>query len=64
MSDPTTLEPRLYSVDVVAERLNIGRTLVFALIQHGQLDSVKIGRRRLVPHDDLVAYIERIKASR
>jgi len=64
MSDPTTLEPRLYSVDDVARRLGIGRTLAFSLIQHGQLDSVKIGRRRLVPHDDLVAYIEKMRANR
>ena len=64
MTTEPTIEPQLYSVEEVARRLGIGRTLAFALIQHGHLDSVKIGRRRLVRHDDLVAYIDNIWANR
>ena len=36
------------SVQQTAERMGIGRTLVFDLIKNGELASLKIGRRRIV----------------
>ena len=38
-----------YSVREVAQALGIGRTLAIKLVRSGQLRSIKVGRRRLVP---------------
>lgn len=40
---------RLYSVAEAAERLGIGRSALYAAMGSGQVRSVKVGRRRLVP---------------
>lgn len=47
-SGPRTPD-RLYSIPEAAERMGIGRSLVYAEIAAGRLRSVKVGRRRLVP---------------
>jgi excisionase family DNA binding protein len=49
-----------YSVDDACTTLSIGRTLLFDLIRRGELTSVKIGRRRLVPVASLEAYVARL----
>lgn len=51
----------LYDVAQVAEHLHCGRTQVFALVKAGDLLSVKVGRRRLVPSSALAAYIDSLK---
>jgi len=38
-----------YSIPEAAQALGIGRTLAIKLVQSGQLRSIKVGRRRLVP---------------
>jgi len=38
-----------YSIPEAAQALGIGRTLTIKLVQSGQLRSIKVGRRRLVP---------------
>jgi excisionase family DNA binding protein len=40
---------RLLSIDEAADVLGIGRSRLYAELAAGQLRSVKIGRRRLVP---------------
>ena len=55
---PPPLSPALLTVAEAAKRLGIGCTKTKALIGEGQLGSVTIGRRRLVPAaaiDDYVA---------
>ncbi len=47
----------LLSPEQVAQILGIGRTFVFALIANGRLKSIKLGRRRLVPRDEVEAFI-------
>jgi excisionase family DNA binding protein len=42
------LPDRLLSVEEAARELGIGRTLVYDLIAKGELQSIKVGRRRLV----------------
>lgn len=39
----------------------IGRTTLFALIGSGELESIKIGRRRYVPVKALTDYLERLR---
>ena len=43
----------LLSAEEAAEVLGIGRTFVFELVAKGRLESIKIGRRRLIPRDAL-----------
>lgn len=42
------MDPLLVSVAGAAEALNLGRTSVYALINDGRLETVKLGRRTLV----------------
>jgi excisionase family DNA binding protein len=49
---------RLNSVDEAMERLGVGRSTVFGLVRSGQLRSVKVGRRRLIPEQALVDFID------
>lgn len=41
--------------------LGVGRSMLYELIASGELESVSIGRRRLVPHDALEDYVARLR---
>ncbi len=56
------VEARLHPVPAVMDRLCLGRSKVFDLLNSGQLRSVKIGRRRLVPESALCEFIEGLSA--
>jgi excisionase family DNA binding protein len=51
----------LYSKPDAAEQLSISERVLDRLLRDGEIASVLIGRRRLVPADALVDYIDRIK---
>lgn len=52
---------KLNDIEATQDRLgNISRTKTFELIRNGDLPSVKIGRRRLVPDSAIDAYLERL----
>lgn len=55
------MNERLHSIDTTAERLSVGRKKVENLVALGELRSVKIGRRRLVPESALLEYITRLQ---
>ena len=63
MTDQTS-EPNsprvLLSVEEAAATMNVGRTTVYALIKTGELESVKVGRRRVVPADAIAQCIARV----
>lgn len=46
-----------YSVDGAATMIGISKRKCYELISSGQLVSVKLGRRRLIRHGDLVAFV-------
>jgi len=50
------MEALLVSITDTAKALNLGRTSVYSLIDEGKLDTLKMGRRRLVT----VASIKRL----
>ena len=50
------MEPLLQSISETARVLGLGRTTIYNLINRGQLETVKIGRRQLVK----AASIERL----
>jgi len=49
------------SIPESVEASGIGRTTLFALIKSGELESVKIGRRRYVPVAALNDYLDRLR---
>jgi len=50
-----------YSVEEAAQALGIGRTYAFQLIKEGALETIKAGRRRLVPVKAIDAFLARMK---
>lgn len=57
-------EGLLLTVEEAAERLRLGRTLVYRLISSGQLESVKVGRSRRVPAECLSEYVSALRRGR
>jgi excisionase family DNA binding protein len=48
----------LLTVEEAAVLLRIGRTTAFELVMRGHIQSVKIGRRRLVVRDGLQKFVD------
>ncbi len=48
----------LYSVAEAASLLGVGRTYMFRLIATGEVESIKVGKLRKIPHDALGRYID------
>ena len=53
----------LHDLDEAAELLSISRRVLDRLVREGELSSVKLGRRRLVPHGALEDYVARLVAA-
>lgn len=39
--------------------LHCGRSTIYQLIKGGHLSVIKVGRRTLIPHSSIVAFVER-----
>lgn len=57
------LERLLYSIPDAADQLSVSARVLERLIADGDVSTVKIGRRRLVPAEALEDYVERAKAA-
>lgn len=55
--------PELLSIDRAAEACGIGRTALYGAIGRGEIRTVKVGRRRLVPSDAIAALVEPTRAA-
>jgi excisionase family DNA binding protein len=53
----------LLTVEEAADQLGIGRTLMYALVKDGEVESVHIGRLRRIPADALPRYLEGLRTS-
>lgn len=53
--------PLLYRPEEAALKLGVSRARLFELMATGDLESVKIGRSRRLPHGALVAFVERLR---
>ena len=51
----------LLTIDEAADRLGIGRTLMYALVTGGEVESVQIGRLRRVPVEALSDFVARLR---
>ncbi len=47
----------LLTVEEAADRLGIGRSLMYELIGQGQISSIRVGRLRRVPVESLTDYV-------
>jgi excisionase family DNA binding protein len=54
------MEPLLHDVREVTELTKISRTRVFEEIAAGRMKSVLVGKRRLIPHQALLDYVEQL----
>jgi excisionase family DNA binding protein len=52
----------LLTVEEAAHRLGIGRSHAYVYVLKGELPSVKLGRARRVPADELEGFVERLRA--
>jgi excisionase family DNA binding protein len=50
------------TVEEAAERLGVGRTLMYALVRSGDIESIAIGRLRRIPLDALDEFVCRLRA--
>ena len=51
-------EPLVLEVRDVAERLHLSRSFVYELIAAGELPSIRLGRRVLVPASRLAEFVD------
>ncbi|MFX1757256.1 helix-turn-helix transcriptional regulator [Rhodococcus sp. As11] len=58
-----TTTAKLHRLDAACDRLGIGRSKLYELMDAGEIRSVKIGRNRLVPESAIVEFIERLENS-
>ena len=61
--DASPARVRLYSIDEAAALLSVGHSTASDLIASGELQSVKIGRRRLIPGPALEKFIAKLAAA-
>ena len=55
---------KLNNIEEAQQKLGgLGRTRIFHLLQTGELRSVKIGRRRMIPDSSIAQYIDGLKAA-
>ena len=54
----------LLKVEEVSEMLNLGRSKLYSYILSGELRSVKIGRRRLIPPDAVQEFVDGLPTDR
>ena len=59
----TSGEHLVLTIEEAAERLCIGRTLMYSLVKAGAVESVCIGRLRRIPLDALENFLRRLRES-
>ena len=62
-NQPTAPIHLVLTVEEAADRLGVGRTLMYALIKSGDIESVTIGRLRRVPADALVTFVASLRSA-
>lgn len=47
-----------YSPDQAAEQLGVGKSLLYELMASGEIQYIRIGRLRRIPHAELVRFVD------
>lgn len=53
----------LLTIADTGPKIGVGRTKVYELIEAGEIETVRIGRRRLVVAESIDAYVERLRTA-
>ncbi len=61
METETAATPVLHSIPTVMGMTDLGRSTIYQLMDSGELESVKIGARRLIPHDAVLQFIAELR---
>lgn len=56
--------PLTHQVSEACRRLAVGKTALYALIKSGEIRSIKVGGRTLIPESELQGFVERRLAVR
>ena len=59
---PDEQPPLLLTVAQAAQRLGVGRSLLYELMATGELQSIHVRRLRRIPADEITAYIARLRS--
>ena len=49
--------PDIITVDQLMEILHIGKNAAYRLLQNGDIKTIRIGRRYIIPKKSIIAYI-------
>ena len=61
---PADVTPLLHDITTTQRLLGgISRSTIYELFESGQLKSVKLGKRRFVPHDEALRYVASLGAA-
>lgn len=60
-NDSKASAPLLLRIEDAAQRLGIGRTLMYSLVMRGEVESVPVGRLRRIPAECLNEYVQRLR---
>lgn len=61
METDTAVTPLLHSVDQVMTLTGLGRSAVYERLKTGEIESVKVGARRLIPHDAILRFVAELR---
>lgn len=56
------MEKLLLRPEEAATALGLGRTKIYSLLALGEIESLTVGRRRLIPRDAVEAFVKRVRA--
>lgn len=59
MHQPTTQEPLAHSPESAARRIGTNTRAIYTLLATGELRSIKLGKRRLIPDAELQRLLAR-----
>jgi excisionase family DNA binding protein len=57
------VEKLAYRIPEAVEASGLGRTTLYQAIATGELEAIKVGTRRLITRDALVAFLDRHRAT-
>ena len=52
----------LNPIPIAVERTGLSRSTIYEKLASGEIESVRIGRRRLIPEDALEQFVARLRA--
>lgn len=53
----------LYEVSEASVMTSLGRSKLYELLAAGEIESVKVGKRRLIPAQALETFVERLRSA-